>query len=197
MHTSTPLLLETIRIENGRVFNLPYHQKRCDESRRELFGSEASLNLSTLLTTVPPQGLYRCRIIYAREIQSIKYIPYTPKEINTFRIVPSEIDYHFKYAQRDELNDLLRKNSDVDEILIEKEGFLTDTTISNVAFYDGEAWYTPKKPLLKGTMRAKLLDEGFLNPRDIAKEDLQHYTQVALINAMLGFRILNHFNIQT
>jgi 4-amino-4-deoxychorismate lyase len=40
-------------------------------------------------------------------------------------------------------------------------------------------------------MRAKLLDEGFLHTRNIKKDDLALYTQVALINAMLGFKIIN------
>ena len=83
----------------------------------------------------------------------------------------------------------------MDEVIIEKEGYLTDITIANIAFYDGEQWFTPENPLLKGTMRAKLIDEGFLHKREIRKKDLDNYTQVALINAMIGFKILNHFNI--
>ena len=43
---------------------------------------------------------------------------------------------------------------------------------------------------------AKLLDEGFLHTRKIKKEDLKNYTQVALMNAMIGFKILNNFTIQ-
>ncbi len=197
MHTSAPLLLETIRIENGEILNLPYHQKRCDHSRRELFGLEKRLDLSAHITAVPSRGLYRCRIIYGREIRSVEYLPYTPKPIRTIRIVPAQLEYPYKYLDRGRFNTLLKENSDVDEILIEKEGLLTDTTISNIAFYDGRTWFTPRKSLLEGTMRARLIEEGLLRTRDIAKEDLHHYTQVALINAMIGFKILNHFNIQT
>ncbi len=197
MDTASPLLFETIRIENGEVFNLPYHQKRFDQSRRTLFDTEEKLALSNLITAAPSRGLYRCRIVYDREIQSIEFFPYVPKAIGTLKVVPADIEYRFKYLRRDDFTTLLRENSDADEILIEKEGLLTDTTISNIAFYDGEAWYTPQNPLLEGTMRAKLIEEGFLKTRDISKEDLPRYTQVALINAMLGFKILNHFNIQT
>jgi len=197
MDTASPLLFETIRIENGEVFNLSYHQKRFDQSRKALFDTEEKLALSNLITAAPSRGLYRCRIVYDREIQSIDYFPYAPKEINTLRIVPAEIGYSYKYLQRDSLDSLLRENSDVDEIIIEKKGLLTDTTISNIAFYDGETWYTPADPLLEGTMRAKLIDEGFLKRREMTKEELPRYTQVALINAMIGFKILNHFAIQT
>jgi 4-amino-4-deoxychorismate lyase len=193
---SSPLLLETVKIENGEVFNLPYHQKRCNRSRKELFGLEEKLDLSKYITDIPSQGLYRCRIIYGEALHTVEYLPYLPKEINSLRIVPSTIDYHYKYLYRDDFNTLLKKNSDVDEILIEKEGLLTDTTISNIALYDGKTWFTPRIPLLKGTMRAKLIDEGFLKTRDITKKELSNYSQVALINAMIGFKILNHFKIQ-
>ncbi len=193
-YDSPSLLLETIKIEEGEIANLPYHQDRCDQSRQTLFQSSNRLLLSSIIQ--PPQiGLYRCRILYAEELHSVKYIPYVPKEINSLKIVTSQIDYPLKYANRDALNALLEANKDVDEVIIEKEGYLTDITIANIAFYDGEQWFTPENPLLKGTMRAKLIDEGFLQKREIRKKDLDNYTQVALINAMIGFKILNHFNI--
>ena len=191
---SSPLLLETIKIAEGEIANLLYHQDRCDQSRQTLFQSTDILDLASVIQ--PPQtGLYRCRILYGKKLHSIEYIPYVPKEINSLKIVPSNIDYALKYANRDALNTLLESNKEVDEVIIEKEGYLTDITIANIAFYDGEQWFTPKNPLLKGTMRAKLINEGFLQTREIKKEDLDNYTQVALINAMLGFKILNHFNI--
>lgn len=191
---SSPLLLETIKIAEGEIANLPYHQDRCDQSRQTLFQSADILNLASVIQ--PPQtGLYRCRILYGEKLHSIEYIPYVQKEINSLKIVPSNIDYALKYANRDALNTLLQSNKEVDEVIIEKEGYLTDITIANIAFYDGEQWFTPENPLLKGTMRAKLINEGFLQQREIRKEDLNNYTQVALINAMLGFKILNHFNI--
>jgi len=189
-HSSAPLLLETIKIEDGKIHNLVYHQKRCSKSRQILFGSSDILDLSSFIDA-PKTGLYRCRIVYGEVLHSIEYIPYTPKEIQSLKIVSSEIEYSLKYADRDALNALLESNKDVDEVIIEKEGFLTDTTISNIAFFDGKQWVTPIKPLLEGTMRAKLIDEGFLHPKEIRKENLQNYSKVALMNAMIGFKILN------
>ena len=188
-HSQTPLLLETIKIEDGEIYNLVYHQRRCTKSRQILFGSNDILDLSSFIDA-PKTGLYRCRILYAEHLHSIEYIPYTSKEIRSLRIVSSDIEYSLKYADRDALNALLESNRDVDEVIIEKEGFLTDTTISNIAFFDGKQWVTPVKPLLEGTMRAKLIDEGFLQPGKIKKEDLKNYSKVALMNAMIGFKIL-------
>ncbi|MEN8726799.1 MAG: aminotransferase class IV family protein [Sulfurovum sp.] len=193
--SSAPLLLETIKIEDGKIHNLSYHQHRCTKSRQALFQSSNILDLSSLIDA-PKTGLYRCRILYGEVLHSIEYIPYTPKEIQRLKIVSSDIEYSLKYADRDALNALLESNKDVDEVIIEKNGYLTDTTISNIAFFDGKQWLTPIKPLLEGTMRAKLIDEGFLQPKEIKKEDLQNYSQVALMNAMIGFKILNIDTIQ-
>ncbi len=195
MHDTSTLLLETIKIEDGGVFNLSYHQARCDESRKALFHSTDRLDISSLIQA-PPKGLYRCRILYDEKIHSIEYIPYSPKEIHKLKIITSDIIYNYKYANREELNTLLQKQYDTDEIIIEKEGYLADTTIANIAFYDGKQWFTPEKPLLKGTMRAKLLDEGFLHTRKIKKEEISVYTHFALMNAMIGFKILNNFTIK-
>ncbi len=195
MPDTSKLLLETIKIEDGKVSNLSYHQARCNESRKALFNSTDRLDLSSFIQA-PPKGLYRCRILYDEKIHSVEYIPYSPKEIHTLKIVSSDLEYNHKYANRDALNKLLQEQSDADEIIIEKEGYLTDTTIANIAFYDGEQWFTPEKPLLKGTMRAKLLDEGFLHTKKIKKEEITDYTHVALMNAMIGFKVLNNFSIQ-
>ncbi len=195
MQNTSPLLLETIKIEEGEVSNLSYHQVRCDESRKALFFSTDRLDLSTLIQP-PKKGLYRCRILYDEKIHSIEYIPYIPKEIQTLVIVSSDIEYNYKYANREALNSLLQAHTDADDILIEKHGYLTDTSIANIAFYDGGQWYTPEEPLLKGTIRAQLLDKGFLHTRKIKKEDIKNYTQVALMNAMIGFKILNNIIIQ-
>ncbi|MCO4844551.1 MAG: aminotransferase class IV [Sulfurovum sp.] len=193
--SSSPLLLETIKIEDGEIHSLHYHQDRCNKSRQTLFRCSDILELSSIIDA-PKTGLYRCRILYGEVLHSIDYIPYIPKNIQTLKIVSSDIEYSFKYANRDALNALLNENKDVDEVIIEKNGYLTDTTISNIAFFDGKQWFTPKNPLLQGTMRAKLIDEGFLQPKDIKREDLYHYSQVALMNAMIGFKILNIDTIQ-
>ncbi|MEA1953646.1 MAG: aminotransferase class IV family protein [Campylobacterota bacterium] len=187
-----PLLLETIKIDEGRVYHLPYHQARCDKSREALFGTKRHLALSSFIKA-PKKGLYRCRIVYGEKIQTVEYIPYRAKKINSLKIVSSNLEYDHKYANREALNKLLTLNSSADEILIEKNGYITDTSIANIAFYDNKQWFTPKTPLLKGTTRARLLDEGFLQLRDIRKDQIANYTQVALMNAMIGFKILNQF----
>ncbi len=185
--------METIKIDEGEIFNLPYHQKRCNDSRKTLFKSDHILNLSSIIKA-PSTGLYKCRILYADTLHSIEYIPYEEKEIHSLKIVSSTLTYDFKYANRTELNTLLSKFPHNDEIIIEKNGYLTDSSMANLAFYDGAQWLTPTNPLLKGTMRQKLLDEGILMTKNIKSSNLKDYTQVALMNAMIGFKVLKHIH---
>ena len=195
MHEKYPLLLETIKIEDGKIHNLPYHQQRCNYSRKMLYNTQNILDLS-LYIVAPKKGLYRCRILYNTTLHSIEYIPYKAKEIHMLKIVSSDITYTHKYANRKPFDTLLKRYANFDEIIIEKNGFLSDTTISNIAFYDKQKWVTPSSCLLKGTMRQQLIDKGFLHTKEIKSKDLLQYTKVALINAMLGFKELNHIQIQ-
>jgi len=186
-------LLETIKIEDGQIMNIEWHNRRCNKSRLELFNEKKVLNLEEFIDP-PKEGLYRCRIIYDKKINSIEYIPYTPKKIKSFKIVKSNINYSYKYTNREELNKLLENA--YDEIIIEKNGFLTDTTIANIAFYTGEKWISPKEPLLNGTLRERLLSENFLILKNIEKEDIQKYSHFALMNAMIGFEIQKKITIK-
>ena len=38
--------METIRIERGRIHNLPYHNARMNRTRRELFGAREEIDLA-------------------------------------------------------------------------------------------------------------------------------------------------------
>jgi len=190
-----PLLLETIRINNGQIENIEFHQQRCNKSREILFGDILPLDLASNIVA-PSLGLFRCRILYDTVIRTIEYIPYDPKDLKTFTIVKSDIDYPHKFADRSMLENLKAQYPQSDEIIIEKDGCLTDTTISNIAFLKDGEWITPLNPLLPGTMRAKLLKEGFLKEKPIYKEELSSFQGFALINAMIGFAPINDFNIK-
>jgi 4-amino-4-deoxychorismate lyase len=187
------LLLETIKIEDGQVANMEWHNKRCNKSRLELFKIREKLDLNKFINA-PTSGLYRCRILYNQKIESIEYIPYKPKNITYIKVIKSQIDYSHKYNNREELTQLKQKF--YDEIIIEKDGFLTDTSIANIAFYTKGVWVTPKIPLLKGTLRAKLLHQNFLVEKNIKKEEISNFSHFALMNAMIGFQIQKSVTIR-
>lgn len=188
-----PSCFETIKIKDGKIFNLDWHNRRFNATQKMLFLNSSTMDLQTVITP-PKSGLYRCKIIYGNNtIHSIEYFPYKAKEITHFTIVKSHLDYQYKYTDRSSFQKLLLGNN---EIIIEKDGLLTDTSIANIAFFDGTSWLTPKTPLLAGTTRARLLEENFLKLENIKKENLQKYSNFALMNAMIGFRIQKTVNIQ-
>jgi 4-amino-4-deoxychorismate lyase len=182
-----PLLLETIRIENGTAHHLAYHEARMKRSIEALSRLSVTFDLAAMLQPPATDGILRCRILYDTRIRRIEYLPYTPEPVRTLALVYSDIDYKFKYADRSELDALKAEHPDADDVLIVKNGYVTDTTIANVAFYDGAQWLTPSTPLLEGTTRARLIDEGFLKPLPIRPEDIGRYEAMALLNAMQGF----------
>jgi 4-amino-4-deoxychorismate lyase len=124
-------------------------------------------------------------VVYETEIERIEYEPYIWRPVSTLKLVRSDtIDYASKYADRSELERLFAQRGTCDDILISKQGFVSDTFYANSAFWDGQNWYTPDTPLLAGTMRAFLLDQGQLREARIRQADLGKYMKVRLINAM-------------
>jgi 4-amino-4-deoxychorismate lyase len=184
---NVPLLLETVRIENGNARYLSYHEARMKRSIEALSGQSVAFDLSAVIDPPANEGILRCRILYDTAVRRIEYIPYTPRIVRTLALVESDIDYAFKYADRSALDALKAAHPKADDVLIVKNGCVTDTTIANIAFYDGTRWLTPATPLLEGTTRARLIDEGFLKPATIRPDDIGRYESVALLNAMQGF----------
>lgn len=186
-----PLCFETICVQHRQFSKLlSYHEARLNCTRRELYGIDKPLNLRSALE-IPDfveEEKYKCRVTYGPEILNIEWERYLPRLITSLRVVADDtIQYHYKYKNRDHLNQLHAQRGDCDDVLIVKNGLITDTSYANVALFDGLNWYTPKVPLLPGTQRAFLLDAGILIPREIKVADLSQYASVKLFNAMLDW----------
>jgi len=179
--------IESIKIKDGKIFNIEYHQKRFDKTRFNFFGKTTTINLLNEIKKHRfNNDFLKCRIIYEKEIQTIEFTPYSITPVNSLKIVEDdEIDYTYKTVGKSDLIKLKEKKMDCDEILIIKNGFITDTSRSNVAFFDGYSWFTPKTTLLEGTKRSYLIDKGILTPVDIKKEDIKKYQKAAMINALI------------
>lgn len=181
------LLLETIQCKDGVLQNIEYHNSRMNRSINELFQVNLAIDLSRVIS--PPEdslsGIYRCRVVYSTQIESIEFIPYTPRSISSLKIINSSINYRHKFADRRGIDALFAIRGDCDDILIVKDGVLTDTSFSNIALFRDGRWYTPDTPLLHGTKRAKFIDRGELIPSRITAADINSYEKVSLINSML------------
>lgn len=180
--------IETIQLKNGNFLNLHYHQERMNRTISRFFGSDVTFDLRTFLTQndFPLTGKYRCTLIYTKSERFLKIIEYKPKEIKFLRLrTDNDINYSWKFANRDELNRHLKEIPENEEIIIIKNGFVTDASYANLVFYDGKDWYTPSSPLLHGTKRRKLLDEGKIKEKQIRSHELKKFIKCSLINAML------------
>lgn len=181
------LLLETIKIEDGRFCHQRYHQARMDNSRAVLFPDAKSLNIAAV--SVPRtfmSGVFKCRIVYGRDFKKIEFLPYTPKQIHSLHLIDAEnLKYSFKYFDRSGIEKLQKNFRESEEIILVQKGCITDTSYSNLAFLSGNQWFTPDPPLLYGTCRQRLIDQGILIPVRITPGMLKLYRDVSLINSML------------
>lgn len=182
------LFIETIRIEDGKVYNLDYHIERFDRTRAAFWKGSAPIDLRTLVSPQSLEGIYKCRVVYGREIEEITYVPYQMRDVSSLRLVVADtVDYTYKSTNRENLNALYAQRKMADDVLIVKDGCLTDTSIANVALYDGKMWCTPFRPLLRGTKRAELLDKKIIVEKDIPQAHLGEYSKIMLFNAMIDW----------
>jgi 4-amino-4-deoxychorismate lyase len=185
------LLFETIKILEGEIYNLEFHQKRVDKSGN-------ILDLSKIIN-IPDDnktGLFKCKIIYSRELKSISFEPYNIRKIRNIKIVhDDEINYSKKYLNRKNIENLLEQNKNYDDILIIKNGFVTDSSKANIVFFDGGKWITPTSPLLEGTQREKLLKNKIITKQEIKIENIKSMKYFMLINAMNEFNPENSCDI--
>jgi 4-amino-4-deoxychorismate lyase len=181
------LLLESIQIRNGILMNANYHQGRMDSSSKTLFGKRVDFNLSDLKILLEYQkDIVKCRILYKSAVEHIEFEPYTPKKINSLKIVFNRsISYSHKFADRSLITELLKQKGTADDILIVKNGQITDTSYSNVVFRKGSEFYTPTTFLLNGTKRQQLLNDGLIKEKDISLDDIAGMDDIILINSML------------
>ncbi len=181
---------ETIKCEDFEVFNLEYHKKRVSNT--------IGLNFDLGSYIYPPTNdLYRCKVIYDQnEILDVQYYLYKKRDIKSFKIVYDDtIVYDKKYLNRGNIDKLFLQKENCDDIIIIKNGLLTDTSIANIAIYYQNRWITPKKPLLYGTTRARLIESKKIFEEDITVQMLKDVKQLALLNAMVNFDKLKEFKL--
>ena len=183
-------LIETICYEHGELQSLDLHDERINRSRNDLFGLSDELHVNDFIQV--PLALHdqkvKVRITYSTGIDKIEYEKYSFRPIQSLKLIKcDDIEYGYKYADRTLLNKLFRLKEDADDILIIKEGFITDTSHANIVLFKDGIWVTPSNPLLKGTRRESYLRSGRLTTALIRPEDLDLYTEARIINAMISF----------
>ena len=179
--------IESICIIDGTIRNLEFHQKRMRRSRYKFLGIDTEPGLEKIIFSnkIPAEGRYKCRIVYGSEIESVEFVPYRIKPIHSIRLIENnQIEYPHKFLDRKPF-ELLLDSITEDEILIVRKGQVTDTSFSNILFFDGENWITPSSYLLNGTMRQSLLKSGEITEEEVNPKDLNRFISCKLINAMM------------
>lgn len=181
--------IETVNISKGLALNIDFHNERLNVTRKRHYSDYQSLDLNNYLPNpgqLDQQKVYRCTFYYDRDISDIKIIEYQKPMIKSLKIIEANhIEYAYKYADRSSLDQLYDFREGQDDIVIMKNGLLTDGRFANLVFFDGNSWFTPSKPLLHGTKRKKLLEKGFISEKEIGIRDIGNYRKCTLINAML------------
>jgi 4-amino-4-deoxychorismate lyase len=182
--------IESIAVKDGVAENLSRHQLRVDKTLNAFAASKNSIVLSTIIESleIPKDGLYKLRIVYDLIGEYLaEWAPYQIKQISNFALVDTHgHNYNYKFANRGWITEALAL-SGKDEILMHDRGILKDSSYANIVLYDGTNWLTPEAPLLEGTQRARLIQEGIIQTKPIHIETIKQFQSFKLINAMMDW----------
>ncbi len=183
-------LFETIKVIDGIPQNLRYHKMRFEKSYFLYYRLIPQYRFPEKFS-IPDDfsgKTIKLRLTYNKENFKTEYSLYKRKRIKTLKcIYDDNIDYSIKYSDRSQISNLLKLKEDNDDILIIKNGFITDSSYTNIVFYDGNKWYTPSTPLLPGTTRERLIEKEIIVSAPIKYSDLQYFKKFKLVNAMIDF----------
>lgn len=184
-------LFETLCIDNGHIRNVEWHCRRFETSYSSLYRHCPTYSLldNTHIPSEYCKGRFRLRISYNESSTKTEIESYITKDITRLKVwvVAPSFDYSLKYTDRSVLNYLFSQRGDCDDVLIIKDGMVTDTSVCNIVFFDGQKWITPSTPLLCGTARARLLADGTIEERPVAESDIHKFEAFRLINALRHF----------
>ncbi len=180
--------IETIRIENKQIELIDFHLERVYITALAHNFYAPLLAESALIAANPyPDDIVKCRLVYDKTgIVSVSYEKYALRTISKLKTVYDDaITYDFKSTDRDAINRLYEMKGDADEIIIVKNGMVTDTSYSNIVFSKDGVLYTPSTFLLNGTRRHSLLENNTIKEIDIKVEDINNFDSLMIINAMI------------
>lgn len=181
---------ESIRVENGEFQNTKYHLQRMMFTCLRTYNH---FDFSNLLEdiVVPDEfreGLVKLKVYYNESQLKFKFSTYERKPAEKLRMIEGgDILYDKKRTDRKAIELLTGQKGDCDDILIIKDGLVTDTSIANILFFHDNIMLTPSDCLLAGTERQRLLKEGLVDAVKIKTEDIPYFDGFCIINAMNPF----------
>jgi 4-amino-4-deoxychorismate lyase len=198
--------IEAIEWLDGCVQRLAYHQQRIDAAFGCLYPELRSFDLAEELKIIrkaggdervaggcffPEQGHYKLRLEYDFQLRRLEFQEYRMREVQLLQLVPITLEpMLYKSSARELIDGAFNRRGECDDVLLVREGLLTDTSYANIALFDGRKWLSPRVPLLYGTRRAYLIDRGLIEPADIRVEDISRFQLIRMFNALIDFGVL-------
>ncbi len=193
-----PHFFESIKVIGGIAYNLEKHRDRVLRTTRDFFGFCLDIpfefilqNLIDLTPNFDYSLTYKLKVFYSDKIHSSELQEYISKNISSLKLIESNIDYSYKWSDRSSIDRLYERRGECSDILIVKNGLITDTSYANIVLSKNGTLFTPKSPLLKGTKREHLVTNGLLNEIDISPEELRDYDSYFIINSMLDMSVVD------
>jgi para-aminobenzoate synthetase / 4-amino-4-deoxychorismate lyase len=190
-------LLETMRLEHGRVERLERHIARMTEAARYFAYQWTESTVREALAAVArehPRGTWRLRLLLS--VDGRPAIECTPHADETRQwrvdfardpIDPVDPFIRHKTTRRLVYEDAKRSKPDLDDVLLWNDrGEVTESTIGNVVAEIDGVRYTPplSSGLLGGTFRAEQLEAGTIRERVLTKADIASASRLWLINSV-------------
>lgn len=190
-------LLETMRLEHGRLERLERHMARMGEAARYFAYQWSESAVRDALATVAQEhshGCWRLRLLLSIDGRStIECTPHAD-ETRLWRvdfalepIDPLDPFIQHKTTRRIVYENAKRAKPDLDDVLLWNDrGEVTESTIGNVVAEIDGVRYTPplSSGLLDGTFRAEQLEAGTIRERVLTKADIASASRLWLINSV-------------
>ncbi len=181
--------IETICYKNGVFERIELHNDRLNRTRNHFFDNQLAIDLSDHLS-IPLDLIHstvKCTITYGEKIQHISYSSYQIRAVHSLKMIENNsIDYTFKSSNRELLEAMFLLKGDCDDILIVKNGYLTDSSYANLILLRENRWYSMQNPLLLGTRLQSYLIEKLVTPTLVTPNDLHLFSEARIINAMIS-----------
>lgn len=184
------LFIESIKYADGSFSRMNLHQQRIDRVFEEYFPAKKPFQLADipLMRLFHKPGIYKCRIVFDTDIRNIELLPYKKREINSLQLVETSIPACIgKPADRLQLDEAFSGRKMCDDVIIVRDGYLTDSYYANIALWDGKNWVTPALPIIYGVQRQWLLNNHLITERQIQVDEIYQYSKIRLFNAMIEF----------
>ncbi len=195
--------LEAIEWTDGRARRLTYHQQRIDAAFRCRYPELRPFDLAAELEGIqeagsdermesgcffPGKGRYKLRLEFDFKLRRLEFQEYRLRKVESLQAVAIDQEpMEYKSSARELINAAFAQRGDCDDVVLIRDGLLTDTSYSNIALFDGRKWLSPRIPLLYGTRRAYLIDRGQIETADLRLEDIGRFQLLRIFNALIGF----------